>query len=82
MMYLCKTLVGHLLVKVDHDIYEIRRRREMLGSACPYAEIIFVRYLKMNTPQEMLYDHPSQWTPAGVGQWDNTSSEEDGRLVW
>lgn len=36
----------------------------------------------MNTPQEMLNDHPSQWTPAGVGQWDNTSSEEDVRLVW
>lgn len=44
MIYLCETLIGYLFVKVDHDIYEIRSAREMLGSACPCAEIIFVRY--------------------------------------
>lgn len=48
-IYLCKTLIGYLFVKVDHDNYEIRGRREALGSACSCAdslEIISVRYLK------------------------------------
>ena len=82
---LCKTSEGYLLVKVDSDIYEIRAPRETLGSSCPRAgsfEIIFVRYFKLNTPQGMLHGHPSLWMPAGVGQWDNTSSSEDGRLLW
>ena len=81
---LCETFEGYLRVNVDSDIYEIRTPRETLGSTCPSSDsfdIIFVRYFKLKTPQGMLHDHPSVWMPAGVGQRDNTFSD-DGRLLW
>ena len=79
-------LRGYLHIKVDSDLYEIKRPRETLDSMHPCAEsfeIIFVRYFKLNTPQATLYGHPSTWIHAGVGQWDDgTSPSEDGRRVW
>ena len=79
---LCKTFEEYLLVKVYADIYEIRRPQETLFPCAGSYEIIFVRYFKLKPPQGMLYEHPSLWIPAGVGQWDHASSSDDGRLGW